>query len=97
MSAGETVTVRRRWSDSASAVVPVETLWQLHFRNDAGGVCGALPRAFLHARLWCDQVPTGTLGHVCRDGPPPHDLLVCILPNDNPGAVYESLKGKARG
>ena len=96
MSAGETVTVRRRWSDSLSAVIPLETLWEFHFRNDAGGVCGAFPRAFLAAHLWCDKVPSGTLGHLCREGPPPHELLVCILPNDNPGPLYDSLRSKVR-
>jgi hypothetical protein len=30
----------------------------------------------------------------CREGPPPHDLLVCILPADNPEALYEILRAK---
>ncbi len=89
-----TVKVRRRWNASESAEVPVEALREFHFRNDAGGVCGAFPRAFLCARVWCDHLPEGALGHSCREGPPPHDLLVCILPNENPTVLYEELRGR---
>jgi hypothetical protein len=93
---GAIVRVRRRWNSNDVAEVPVEALWDVHFRNDAGGVCGAFPRAFLYAHVWCDHVPSGTLGHSCREGPPPHDLLACILPNDNSAPLYESLREKAR-
>lgn len=92
----ETVTVRRRWNGSDVAQASVQVLWDFHFRNDAGGVCGALPRAFLYAHAWCDKLASGALGHFCREGPPPHDLLVCILPNDNPAPLYERLCAKAR-
>jgi hypothetical protein len=88
------VRVRRRWNESDVAEIPVETLWDFHFRNDAGGVCGAFPRAFLFAHVWCDHAASGLLGHYCREGPPPHDLLVCILPADNPGPLYASLRAK---
>jgi hypothetical protein len=88
------VKVRRRWNASEYAEVPVDVLRDFHFRNDAGGVCGAFPRAFLSAHLWCDHIPQGALGHQCREGPPPHDLLVCILPNENPAALYEDLRAK---
>jgi hypothetical protein len=84
--------VRRRWNAAETAAVAVEALWQFHFRNDAGGVCRALPRAF----VWCDHLDKGALGHVCRDGPPPHELLVCILRNDNPDPVYQRLLAMAR-
>lgn len=92
----KTVLVRRRWNAPDTATVPVDALWDLHLRNDAGGVCGAFPRAFLFAHLWCDKLASGELGHFCREGPPPHDLLVCILPADNPEALYESLRAKVR-
>ena len=95
-SSQETVTVRRRWNASDVAEIPTQVLWDFHFRNDAGGVCRALPRAFLYAHVWCDKVPSGTLGHLCREGPPPHDLLVCILPNDNAAPLYERLRAMTR-
>jgi hypothetical protein len=88
------VKVRRRWNEADVAEVPVEILWDFHFRNDAGGVCGAFPRAFLFAHVWCDHIASGVLGHYCREGPPPHDLLACVLPADNPGPLYESLRTK---
>jgi hypothetical protein len=86
------VKVRRRWNGLETAEVLVNGLWDFHFRNDAGGVCGAFPRAFLFAHVWCDHIPSGALGHHCREGPPPHDLLVCILANDNPTSLYEELR-----
>jgi len=90
----DTVLVRRRWNAPETARVRVEALWDLHLRNDAGGVCGAFPRAFLFAHVWCDKFDSDELGHLCREGPPPHELLVCILPADNPETLYEMLRGK---
>jgi len=92
----DTVLVRRRWNSPSIAKVPVEALWDFHLQNDAGGVCGAFPRAFLFAHVWCDKFASGELGHFCREGPPPHDLLVCILPADNPEALYETLRDRTR-
>jgi hypothetical protein len=92
------VVVRRRWNAPDTAEVSVDALWDLHFRDEPGGVCRALPRAFLSAYIWCDKLPAGALSHPCRaDPPPPHDLLVCILPSDNLATLYESLRTKARG
>jgi hypothetical protein len=36
------------------------------------------------------------LGHICRDESRPHEMLVCILPNDNPAALLERLRARAR-
>ena len=91
-----TVIVRRRWNAADSAAVRIDRLFDFHFQNDAGGVCRALPRAFLGARVWCDKVDASTLGHFCREGPPPHDIAVCILPTDNPAPLYEELYARAR-
>jgi hypothetical protein len=55
-----------------------------------------MPRAFLAARVWCDQIPAGVLGHLCREDPPPHELLVFILRNDNTAAIYETLLARVR-
>lgn len=93
---GETVTVRRRWNAPETADVTVAALWDFHVRDDAGGVCRATPRAFLYAHVWCDSMAAGSLGHDCREGPAPHDLLVMILPNDNPSGLYTRLRGKTR-
>jgi hypothetical protein len=50
MGGDEKITVRRHWNGAQSALVPVEALWDFHFRNEAGGVCGAFP-APLYERL----------------------------------------------
>jgi hypothetical protein len=92
------VFVRRRWNTPEVAQVRVDEIWNLHFRDEPGGVCRALPRAFLCAHVWCDKLQAGTLAHNCRSDPPaPHELLVCILPTDNAAAVYEGLRARARG
>ena len=88
----ENVIVRLRWDSADSAVVPEGLLRDLHVRNQPGGVCGALPCGFLCGRLWCDQLPVGTLGHVCRADSRPHELLVCILPTDNAAMLLERLR-----
>ena len=94
----DTVVVRRRWNATDSVAISVDALWDLHFRDEPGGVCRALPRAFLSAYVWCDKLPAGALSHQCRaDPPPPHDLQVYILPADNPATLYEGLRAKARG
>ena len=87
MSSLDTVIVRRRWNAPDKVEVPVAALWELHFRDEPGGVCRALPRAFLSAYVWCDKVSASALAHQCR-ADPPHDLLVCILPADNPATLY---------
>ena len=96
MSDEERVSVRRRWNAAEMTAASIESLWDFHLRNDAGGVCGPFPRAFLCAHVWCDKISSSELGHLCREGPPPHDLLVCILPNDNQPELYERLRAKVR-
>jgi hypothetical protein len=96
MSTEDIVAIRRRWNGADKAEVSLAALSDLHVRNEAGGVCRASPREFLHAHVWCDKLAAGDLGHLCRAGPPPHDLLVCILPDDNPRALYDGLRAKAR-
>jgi hypothetical protein len=91
-----TVTARRRWNAPQATQVALDALWDIHYRNEAGGVCSAMPRAFLCAHVWCDHVSAGAFGHVCRDGPAPHDLLVFILRSDNALYLYEELLQKAR-
>jgi hypothetical protein len=91
------VKVRRRWNDVGAAHVLLEHLWDFHFRDEAGGVCGAFPRAFLSAHVWCDALEAGALGHRCRgDDPPPHDMLVCILANDNSAEIYQEVCAAAK-
>jgi hypothetical protein len=96
MSASETVLVRQRWNGSESAEVRADALFDLHVRNEPGGVCGAFPRGFLYGRVWCDRIPSGSLGHGCSEEGRPHELVVCILPADNAAALMQALRGRAR-
>jgi hypothetical protein len=96
MSEVERTVVRQRWDGADVAEVPPENLWDLHVRSEPGGVCGALPRGFLYGRVWCDKLAPGALGHTCPEESRPHELLVCILPNDNPAALLERLRARAR-
>lgn len=92
----ERVVVRRRWNGADTATVAAGSLSDLHVRDEPGGVCGALPRGFLYGRVWCDKVPVGWLGHSCREESRPHELLVCVLPNDNPQDLHERLRARTR-
>ena len=92
----EWVNVRARWNASLALPIPRSCLHAWQFRDEAGGVCRASPRAFLHAHAWCDQVDGVALGHRC--GPdPPHELMVCILPTDNTVELYSRLAELGRG
>jgi hypothetical protein len=96
MSNAERVLVRQRWDGAEAAAVCPAALWDLHVRSQPGGVCGALPRGFLSGRIWCDQVAPGSLGHVCPAESRPHEMLVCILANDNPPTLMARLRAAAR-
>ena len=83
-----TVTIRRRWNAPEAVDVAISALRDFRILDEAGGVCRSSPRAFLHAHILCDRVDAVRLGHVCGADPGPHELLVCLLPADNPPAVY---------
>jgi hypothetical protein len=90
------VTVRPRWNASLTLPISLSSLHAWQFRDEAGGVCRASPRAFLHAHAWCDQVDGAALGHRCG-ADPPHELLVCVLPIDNIVELYSRLAALGRG
>ncbi|MBS0581105.1 MAG: hypothetical protein JSR36_17765 [Proteobacteria bacterium] len=96
MGTSETVRVRQRWNGSESAEIQADALQALRVRSEPGGVCGAFPRGFLYGRIWCDLIPAGALGHVCAGADRPHELEVCILPADNPPALMQRLRARAR-
>ena len=90
------VIVRRNWNGDAYSAVDVAALYGLHMRSEPGGVCSAFPRSFLCAHVWCDKMPAGSLGHVCKDDGP-HELIVYVLPTDNSADTFERLRGQAKG
>lgn len=77
------VVVRRRWNDPHSARAPLAALRELVVKNDAGGVCGPIPRPFPYARVWCDQLIDGRAIHSCDGATAPHELQLCVMESDN--------------
>jgi hypothetical protein len=75
--------VRRRWNDPHSAKVPFAALRELVIKNDAGGICGPIPRPFPYARVWCDQLIGGHTIHACDTTTAPHELQLCAMETDN--------------
>jgi hypothetical protein len=87
--------VRRRWNDPAYGYVQLGCLREVRLRNDPGGVCSQLPRAFLIGRLWCDQLAENVGLHVCKSATAPHELEVCVLEVDNGPELLAQLRARA--
>jgi hypothetical protein len=91
-----TVVVRRRWNDLQSARVPVAALRELVVKNDPGGICGPIPRPFLYARVWCDQLMDSHGIHTCDPGTAPHELQLCVVESDNPAKFNAQVRAMIR-
>jgi hypothetical protein len=91
-----TVVVRRRWNDPHSARVPLAALRELVIRNDAGGICGPIPRPFPYGRVWCDQLIGGEAIHICDLATAPHELQVCVVEADNASAINARVRAILR-
>jgi hypothetical protein len=87
------VTVRRQWNDWKTGTVAADKLRDFHWRSSSGGVGAASPRPMLYARMFCDSLLSGEIGHSCAHGPGPHDILVCIVKKDNPKIFDDLAKG----
>jgi len=90
------VVVRRRWNDPRSARVPLAALRELVSKNDPGGVCGPIPRPFIFARVWCDQLIEGQSLHACDASTAPHELELCVIERDNGAAVNTEVRALMR-
>jgi hypothetical protein len=86
------VTIRRRWDDPGFARVAPGFLKDIRLRNDPGGVCSDLPRAFLVARVWCDQLAVNEGWHACHAATAPHELEVVVLEADNGAELVAQLR-----
>lgn len=91
-----TVVVRRRWNDPRSARVPLAALRELVIKNDPGGVCSPIPRPFLYARVWCDQLIDGGAIHGCDHATAPHELRLCVLATDNADELNVQVRAMLR-
>ena len=88
----EIVYVRRQWSDWRIGTVPLDALWDFHWRSESGGVRISSPRPFNHARMFCTALIEGEIAHTCEHGPPPHEILVCFTKKDNGKKMFDRLK-----
>jgi hypothetical protein len=95
-TANITVVVRRRWNDPRSARVPLAALRELVSKNDPGGICGPIPRPFIFARVWCDQLIEGQSLHACDASTAPHELQLCVIERDNSAVVNTEVRARLR-
>ena len=93
---GVNVTVRRRWNDARCASVGIECLRDVRSLNDPGGVCAALPRPFLFAKVWCDHLFDDQGLHVCDAATAPHELELCVPDRDNSAEIIAEVKRRLR-
>jgi len=92
ISPDEKILVCRQPRDWRVIKVPFSALDDLHFRYESGGVGQVSSYPVLYARMWCSDIPDDAeFGHSCAHGPPPHEILVCILKNHNPSKLYRQL------
>lgn len=90
------VVVRRRWNDHRSAKAPLAALREVVIKSDPGGVCGPIPRPFLYARIWCDQLIEGEAIHNCEPAMFPHELQLCVNEADNSAALNSLVRALLR-
>ncbi len=89
------VVVRRQWNDYRTATYRLDNVWDPKWRTVSGGVNAMAPQPFIHARVWCNQMIKGDLAHSCGHGPPPHEILVCVVKRDNEPDVFAKLERMA--
>jgi hypothetical protein len=77
------INVRRQPTDWRIAQYDRRQVSGLHWSNVSGGVNATLTRQFVHGYVNCDAMISGELAHSCSHGPPPHQILVCVLKKDN--------------
>ena len=91
---GDLVRVRRDWNDHRVGTVDWSDLKDPRWDNVSGGEQNHTPQPFIHGYVWCDRVK-GDIAHSCIHGPPPHNIKVCLVKNDNSKQVWNGLLGLA--
>ncbi len=79
----EIVVVRRHWDDWRRATVRRSSLGGLRMDRVSGGVGRVSPYPMVYGYIWCDQIIDGELVHSCEHGPPPHEIKVVVVEDDN--------------
>ena len=88
------VHIRRDWNDHRIGMVRWSELRDPRWDNVSGGEQNHTPKPFIHGYVWCDKV-NGDIAHSCIHGPPPHNIKVCLVKNDNTKAVWNRLLERA--
>ena len=95
---GQIVTVVRHPGEWRSIDIPFSLLEDFQLSSVSGGV--GVPSAYpkLYARMFCTDIPEDAeFAHTCEHGPPPHEILVCIIKSLNAGKLYWMLLSQAAG
>lgn len=88
----ELLTVRRRWDDPRTAVVPLAAIESPWWTGATGGIGIRNPREYVHGFVRCDTSgdqgfpghPQYNAGESCR-------LPVCVLRRENDPTLFEIL------
>jgi hypothetical protein len=84
------VAVQTEWDGWHRAMVRVADLEEIHWAQPPGA-----PRPLLHATVSCHRVLSGNVERLCKETPPPHRLLVCLLKRHLSPTVFERLAARA--
>ena len=84
------VHIRRDWNDRQIGKVRWSDLENARWDNVAGGTQIESRRPFVYAYVWCNRVQ-GDIAHSCSHGPPPHNIKVCIMKQDNSRDVWKRI------
>jgi hypothetical protein len=75
--------IRRDPTSTSVATCFLIDLDDWRYSNISGGRQVITDKEFLYARLWCSELIDGAVGHSCKHGDGPHEIRVCVLPQDN--------------
>ena len=84
------VHVRRDWNDHRVGRVRWSDLDNPRWDTVAGGTQVESRRPYIYAFVWCDKI-RGDIAHSCTQGPPPHNIKVCLMKRDNSRDVWDRL------
>jgi hypothetical protein len=84
------VVVQREWDGWRTAQVRFGDLEDIHWFQPTRA-----PRPLIHAYVSCSSVISGEISHGCRETPPPHRVLICVLKTHTAPWIYAELATRA--
>jgi hypothetical protein len=91
------VRIRRDPVSNSVATCLLNDLDDWRFSSVSGGRQVRTNKEFLYAKIWCSELIDGSIGHSCIHGDGPHEILVCVLPEDNKEGWNEITREAAWG